>query len=172
MKIGSGFEAVFKSVIRGGAMAAKKKFRVQKVLFPTDFTGASIHAAAYALSLAESYKAKLFVVHVVETAHEARGFYLPHLPFDKMDEEMIESANGMLKRFANMRFKGYNNIELRVLEGEPYKEILKVISGNDIDMVVMGTFGKARLDRVIFGSTTERVMRKAACPVLVVPPPR
>jgi len=37
---------------------------------------------------------------------------------------------------------------------------------------VMGTFGKARMDRVIFGSTTERVMRKSACPVLVVPPPR
>jgi len=150
----------------------KNKFKIKKVLFPTDFTGASIHAAAYALSIAESYRAKLFVVHVVETAHEARGFYLPHLPYDKMDAEMVESANEMLKRFANTRFKGFKNIELRVLEGEPYKEILKVISGSDIDMVVMGTFGKARLDRVIFGSTTERVMRKSACPVLVIPPPR
>ncbi len=153
-------------------MATRKKFSIKKVLFPTDFTGASIHAASYALSIAESYRAKLFVVHVVETAYEARGFYLPHLPYDKMDEEMMESANGMLKRFAAMRFKGFKDIELRVLEGEPYKEILKVISSSDIDMVVMGTFGKARLDRVIFGSTTERVMRKSPCPVLVIPPPR
>lgn len=152
-------------------MPVKKKFRIQKILFTTDFTGASIHAAAYALSLAESYKAKLIVVHVVETAHEARGFYLPHLPYDRMDAEMVESATEMLRRFANMRFKGYKNIELRVLAGEPYKEILKVISGSDMDMVVMGTFGKARIDRVIFGSTTERVMRKSECPVLVVPPP-
>ncbi|HBG47762.1 MAG TPA: universal stress protein [Deltaproteobacteria bacterium] len=153
-------------------MLPKQKLRIQKVLFPTDFTGASIHAASYALSLAEAYKAKLYVVHVVDTSREARGFYLPHLPFDKLDEEMMESATEMLRRFCEMRFKGYRNLESRVLDGEPYKEILKVINGSAIDVVVMGTFGKARIDRVLFGSTTERVMRKAACPVFVVPPPR
>ncbi|WKZ33449.1 MAG: universal stress protein [Thermodesulfobacteriota bacterium] len=149
-----------------------KKPRIQKILFPTDFSGASIHAAGYALSLAEKYKARLRVVHVMETSREARGFYLPHLSFDKLDEEMRASAKDMLRKFVETRFKGFPDVETDLLEGEPYKEILKQVKTVDPDVVVMGTFGKARVDRVIFGSTTERVMRKSPCPVLVVPPPR
>lgn len=154
------------------SMARKDNTKIQKILFPTDFSGASIHAAAYALLMARTYKATLYVLHVVDTSEEASGFYLPHLSYEKLDKELLESASGMLDKFCSTRFKGFRNIEKRVLSGEPYKEILKVIKGTDIDMVVMGTFGKARIDRFFFGSTTERVMRKASCPVFVVPPPR
>jgi len=153
-------------------MAQKERTKIQKILFPTDFSGASIHAAAYALLLAKTYKARLYVLHVVDTSEEASGFYLPHLSYEKLDKELMESAGEMLAKFCSTRFKGYRNIEKRVLSGEPYKEILKVIKGVDIDVIVMGTFGKARIDRFFFGSTTERVMRKASCPVFVIPPPR
>lgn len=160
------------ALIPEASMARKENTKIQKILFPTDFSGASIHAAAYALLMARTYKATLYVLHVVDTSEEASGFYLPHLSYEKLDRELLESASGMLDKFCSTRFKGYRNIEKRVLSGEPYKEILKVIKGADIDMVVMGTFGKARIDRFFFGSTTERVMRKASCPVFVVPPPR
>lgn len=153
-------------------MNQKERTRIQKILFPTDFSGASIHAASYALSLAKAYKAKLYVLHVVDTSEEASGFYLPHLSYEKLDKEMKESAKEMLDKFCSARFKGFKGIEKRILSGEPYKEILKVVTGMDIDLVVMGTFGKARIDRFFFGSTTERVLRKASCPVFVVPPPR
>ena len=153
-------------------MAQKERTKIEKILFPTDFSGASIHAAAYALLLAKTYKARLYVLHVVDTSEEASGFYLPHLSYEKLDKELMESAGEMLAKFCSTRFKGYRNIEKRVLSGEPYKEILKVIKGVDIDVIVMGTFGKARIDRFFFGSTTERVMRKASCPVFVIPPPR
>lgn len=154
------------------SMARKENSKIQKILFPTDFSGASIHAASYALSLAKSYKAKLYVLHIVDTSEEASGFYLPHLSYEKLDKELKESAGEMLEKFCATRFKGYKNIEQRVLAGEPYKEILKMMKGMDIDLAVMGTLGKAGIDRFFFGSTTERVMRKASCPVFVVPPPR
>lgn len=153
-------------------MARKESTKIQKILFPTDFSGASIHAASYALLLAKTYKARLYVLHVVDTSEEASGFYLPHLSYEKLDKELMESAGEMLAKFCSTRFKDYKNVEQRVLAGEPYKEILKVIKGIDIDVIVMGTFGKARIDRFFFGSTTERVMRKATCPVFVIPPPR
>lgn len=153
-------------------VANKEKSRIRRILFPTDFSGASIHAASYALSLARAYKARLFVVHVVDTSEEASGFYLPHLSYEKLDAEMKESAAGMLDKFCAVRFKGFRDMEKSVLAGEPYKEIIKAIRGSDIDLVVMGTFGKARIDRFFFGSTTERVLRKSSCPVFVVPPPR
>lgn len=153
-------------------MALKDNLKIERILFPTDFTGASIHAAEYALLMARTHKAKLYVLHVLDTTEEARGFYLPHLAFEKLDKEMKAGAVELLKKFCSLRFKGFRNIQTQVLAGEPYAEILKVVRGSNIDMVIMGTFGKARIDRFLFGSTTERVMRKALCPVLVIPPPR
>ncbi|MBI5588396.1 MAG: universal stress protein [Deltaproteobacteria bacterium] len=152
-------------------MAAKNNNKtISKILLPTDFTGASEEAAAYALTLARRNRAKLYVLHVVDTSHEAAGFYLPHLSYEKLDKDLKAVASEMLERFCARTFKGYKSVERHVLAGEPYKEILKVIKGGRIDLVVMGTYGKEGIDRFFFGSTTERVMRKASCPVLVIPP--
>lgn len=147
---------------------AGKDVKLKNILITTDFTEASVHAASYAASLARSYGAALHVVHVVDTSEEAAGFYLPHLSFEKLNEEMKDTAGAMLKKFCEKNFKGHEELKATVLAGEPYREILKAAAGADV--IVMGTFGKAHLDRVLFGSTTERVMRKAKCPVLVVPP--
>ncbi|MBI5642243.1 MAG: universal stress protein [Deltaproteobacteria bacterium] len=142
----------------------------KKILFPTDFTDASVAAASYAMMLARQNKAKLYVLHVMDVSKEAAGFYLPHLSFERLDKEMRGVAGEMLKNFCAKQFKGFRNVEMHVLAGEPFKEILKVVKGSKIDLVVMGTFGKARVDRLLFGSTTERVVRRAECPVLVIPP--
>lgn len=140
----------------------------KNILFTTDFTGASVNAAQYAASLARRYGASIQVLHVVDTSEEAAGFYLPHLSFEKLDADLNDAAGAMLKKFCDKNFKGIDDLKPTVLSGEPYKEILKAAAGADV--IVMGTFGKAHLDRVLFGSTTERVMRKSKCPVLVVPP--
>jgi len=147
---------------------AGKDVKFKNILFTTDFSGASVHAASYAASLASSYGAALHVIHVVDTSEEAAGFYLPHLSFEKLDSELKDTAEAMLRKFCDKNFKGQKDLKMTVLTGEPYKEILKAAAGADV--IVMGTFGKAHLDRVLFGSTTERVMRKAKCPVLVIPP--
>jgi len=147
---------------------AGKDVKFKNILFTTDFSEASVHAASYAASLAASYGAALHVIHVVDTSEEAAGFYLPHLSFEKLDSELKDTAGAMLRKFCEKNFKGQKDLKATVLTGEPYKEILKAAAGADV--IVMGTFGKAHLDRVLFGSTTERVMRKAKCPVLVIPP--
>jgi len=153
-------------------MAVKKNNNktIRKILLPTDFSTVSEEAAAYALTLARQNKAKLYVLHVVDTSHEAAGFYLPHLSYEKLDKELKTVAADMLGKFASKMFKGYRNVERHVLAGEPSKEILKVVKGGAVDLIVMGTYGKEGIDRFFFGSTTERVMRKAGCPVLVIPP--
>ncbi len=152
-------------------MAAKNNKRtISRILLPTDFTGASEAAAEYALMLARQNRARLYVLHVVDTSHEAAGFYLPHLSFEKLDKDLKTAASEMLDKFCSRMFKGYRNVERRVLAGEPYREILKVVKGGHVDLIVMGTLGKEGIDRFLFGSTTERVMRRAKCPVLVIPP--
>ena len=146
-----------------------KDRKFKNILFTTDFSEASVHAASYAASLARSYNAAVHVLHVVDTSEEAAGFYLPHLSFEKLDAELKDTAGAMLKKFCAKNFKAHEGLKATVVAGEPYKEILKAAAGADV--IVMGTFGKkGHLDRLLFGSTTERVMRMAKCPVLVVPP--
>jgi nucleotide-binding universal stress UspA family protein len=140
----------------------------ETILFTTDFTDASVHAASFAISLARKYNAKLRVLHVVDTTEEAAGFYIPHLSYENLDAELEKTAAAILKKFCEKNLKGIEGYETGVLAGEPYKEILK--AAKDADLIVMGTFGKASLERILLGSTTERVMRKATCPVLIVPP--
>lgn len=142
----------------------------ESILFPTDLTDASDSAAAYALSVARKYKARLCVVHVVDTSSEAAGFYLPHLSYENLDKEMVAGAEEMLKKYCLKYFKGFKDYETKVLKGEPYKAIAKAVTANKIDLVVMGTHTKGGIDKFFFGSTTERVMRKVSCPVLVISP--
>jgi universal stress protein A len=55
-----------------------------------------------------------------------------------------------------------------VIRGLPYEEILKFVKENNIDLIVIGTHGRTGIDRVIFGSTAQRVVRHSPCPVLTV----
>lgn len=142
----------------------------KRILFPTDLTEPSEHVFSYVVSLVRRYKAKLYVIHVVDTVHEAAGFYVPHLSFEKLHGDLRQGAEGVLKKFCSRRLRAVKSYESAILEGETHEEILKFIDKNRIDLVVMGTFGRGRMDRFIFGSTTERVMRRARCPVLIVPP--
>jgi len=155
-------------------MAANNRRRPEfrKILVPTDFTDASIDAAAYALVLSRRYKARLYLLHVVDTTEEASGFYVPHLSYDNIEGEMKAAAGEMLRRFRTRRFRGVKQIETRVLTGRPHKAILRYAKSEGVDLIVMGTYGTGGIDKVLFGSTTERVMRKSNIPVLVVPPPK
>src|SRR3989338_2016059 len=148
-------------------MADKTGIRLDNILLPTDFSEASIGAATYALTLARQYKAKVYCLHVVDISSDAAGFYVPHQSYENLDDEMLIAAEEMLHDFSLKNLKGHKNIELRVVSGDPYKEIVKSIKILKINMCLMGTFGKAAIERFFVGSTTERVMRKAVCPVLI-----
>src|SRR5438105_3348225 len=63
-------------------------------------------------------------------------------------------------------------IETRVEVGEPYLEIVNVVKDVRADLLVINIHGKGRLERALLGSTSERVIRGASCPVLAIPPPR
>lgn len=151
-------------------MAGRNAGRFENILLPTDFSSASVCAAAYALSVARQNSARLYVLHVMDVSSDAAGFYVPHISYENLDEEMLLAAEEILHKFGARNLKGYKNIELRVVAGEPYQEILKTIKRLKIDLCVLGTYGKTGIERFFVGSTTERVMRKAACPVLIIPP--
>ena len=144
----------------------------KKILFPTDFSVASDYAMSYAISMAKRYKAKFFLLHVVDTTYDISGFYIPHISAEKLMQEMEEAAEKKLTNISSAISRRVKAREIVVKSGIPHKEILKFAKDKGVDMIIMGTHGKAGLDHLLFGSTTERVLRQANCPVLTIRPPK
>ena len=144
----------------------------KKILFPTDFSVASDYAMSYAISMAKRYKAKFFLLHVVDTTYDISGFYIPHISAEKLMQEMEDAAEKKLNNISSAISRRIKAREIVVKSGIPHKEILKFAKDKGVDMIIMGTHGKAGLDHLLFGSTTERVLRQASCPVLTIRPPK
>lgn len=141
------------------------------ILFPTDFSENSEYAFDYALTLAKQFNARLVVIHVINEPVDLRGFYVPHVSFEKLEEEIVSAAEKMMEKFCRTKIKDYPNFTSSIVSGIPYDEILKKAAEENASLIVMGTHGRKGLDHFLFGSTAERVVRSATCPVMSVRPP-
>jgi len=144
--------------------------RLKKVLLPTDFSESARHAFTYGLSFAREYKADLVLLHVVENLTVGYASDLFPVPMAEVFQEISGYAKAELARLGEeARSRGVAVQEL-VVQGKPSVEIIRFAAENQVDMIVLGTHGKGMLDQALFGSTTERVVRRAPCPVLTVRP--
>jgi nucleotide-binding universal stress UspA family protein len=140
----------------------------QNILVAFDFSEHSKKAAREARDMATQYGARLQALHVVEQeVHPA--FYLKwresiarELP--QIAEEAKESLRSTLGK------EGLQDLDVHVEigDGKAHAEISKFARANEVDLIVMGTHGLSGLDRMLLGSTTERLVRIASCPVLTV----
>ncbi len=145
---------------------------IKKILFATDFSEGSSHALPYAVDMAKNYGAKLYFVHVVYDVAKTAGWYVPHVSIDEIYSDIERSAKAELEKTFIDEMRGLRDIERVVLKGIPYEEVTKFAGDNNIDLIVLGTHGRKGIDRMLFGSTAEQVVRNAPCPVLSVRLPK
>jgi nucleotide-binding universal stress UspA family protein len=138
------------------------------ILFASDFSESSEYAFDYAFTLARKFSAKLVIVHVINEPVDLRGFYVPHISFENLEKEIADGAAKMMERFCSDKLSGFSDYEKFVLTGIPFEEIVKKAGETGADLIVMGTHGRKGLDHMLFGSTAERVVRAASCPVMTV----
>jgi nucleotide-binding universal stress UspA family protein len=138
------------------------------ILFATDFSESSDHAFQYALSLARKFESRLGIIHVISEPVDLRGFYVPHISFDKLEEEIEQGALKMMDKFCRTHCHDYAKVESFVVPGIPYDEIIKKAEEISADLIVVGTHGRTGLDHVLFGSTAEKVVRKSTIPVMTI----
>jgi len=138
------------------------------ILFAVDFSQSSDYAFQFALSLAKKYDARLLIIHVINEPVDLRGFYVPHISFEKLEQEIEEGAKKMMEKFCRAQIKDYSNYETFIVPGIPYDEIIKKAQEQSADLILMGTHGRTGLDHVLFGSTAEKVVRKSPVPVMTV----
>jgi nucleotide-binding universal stress UspA family protein len=148
---------------------------IRTILYPTDFSEASARAYAYAESLAGHYGAKLHVVHVAQPPTAA----YPDYAFTGVLAGVLRDLRGYSEKQLGCFMEGRAQhatehgiqLECTVVEGSITAEILQYAEKNAIDLIVMGTHGLEGADRRTLGSVTEKVLRKALCPVLAIRKP-
>lgn len=141
---------------------------IEKILFATDFSDNSEDAFQYALTFARRFSARLILLHVINEPVDLRGFYVPHISFDNLEKEIEEGARKMMAKFCSERLADFPDHESHVVSGIPADEIIEMARKLDCTLIVLGTHGRTGLDHILFGSTAERVVRHAPCPVLTV----
>ena len=142
----------------------------KKILFCTDFSENADWAFTYALTLAKTFQAKLLFLHVTpQPVHpEQLTIYLSEEKLEEIKISQKKDLDVNLTTHYLHKMDDFKDFQINVIEGEPFLEILQRAKKESVDLIVMGTHGRTGLDHVLFGSTAERVVRKAPCPVLTI----
>lgn len=144
---------------------------LKKILFPTDLSDAAAEAQLYACALAEQFDAELHVLSVMQDVSLMSPD--PNMPWvipASSLEEVRLSLEAALAKVPDPHWSAGRSVQRVIRIGMPYIEIDKYAAEQDIDVIVLGTHGRSGLSHLLLGSTAEKVVRKAPCPVLTVHP--
>lgn len=142
----------------------------KRILFPVDLSEAAAKIVPFLKSLAGRYDARIHLLFVARVFDYFTSMYVPHPSVSQFEKEVLEGAEKRLYEFSDENFKDFPGTKTQVVAGDPSEEILAYIAAHGIDLVVMGTHGRKGLDKVIFGSVAERVVKSSPVPVMVVNP--
>ena len=145
---------------------------LKTILVPVDFSEPSGEAVRRALELADLTKAKVQLLHVVDTRYAQLGYGLAVYGSEEDLTRLMKIASERLDKLRKDLGKSAADLPDKVVAGVPYQEILEEVQRAAPDLVVMGTHGRTGMDRVIVGSQCELVVRQCPVPVLVVHGPQ
>lgn len=145
---------------------AAMHIQIRKILVPTDFSQASLGALRYAVDFAGRFDASICLVHVVEPASFVND--VGNVPLLGSDREIANKLHHKLVMLARKEVGSLTPVSPLVCIGKPFHEIARVARTVDADLILIATHGRSGLKRAFLGSTAERVVRHAPCPVLVV----
>ncbi len=140
----------------------------EKILCPVDFSKVSMEALKLSGELADKFGAGLIIVHVLEPILAPTDFSFGPLSMTDVEDKLADRAQeGIEQAAANLGIPR-DKIQSIVARGIGSQEIIRIASENKADLIVMGTHGYTGLTHALLGSTAERVVRRAPCPVLTV----
>lgn len=151
-----------------GARETNPVFRLKRILVPLDFSDSSKKALSYARPFAEQFGAEVTLLHVVERAATSESYYF--IP-PGLEEANMRREQDLRTKLCELREQEIG-AEIRgdaiVQFGEPCHEIVRVAEDEQTDLIILATHGYTGLKHALLGSTAERVVRHAPCPVLIV----
>jgi nucleotide-binding universal stress UspA family protein len=141
---------------------------LDRILCPTDFSEFSTAAVAYAAALATTYGATLKLLHVATPFPVVAPYSNLPGPVRVYDIHRDQAVEALQTEATRLRGDGVT-VDTEVRDGHVVREILAAADGFAADLIVLGTHGREGFERLVLGSVTEKVLRKASCAVLTVP---
>ena len=145
---------------------------INAILVPIDFSVHSKNALKYAVPLARQFDASLHLVYVVEPTIYPADLGFGQVVLPGVEEELRQKGADELRELIREEIGARVKATYAVKTGTPSQEILGEAEEKRVNMIVIATHGHSGLEHVLFGSTAERIVRKAQCPVLTIRPVR
>ncbi|MBK9313981.1 MAG: universal stress protein [Acidobacteria bacterium] len=145
--------------------------KINDILVPVDFSPNSMKAAEFALSLVDP-EGEVCLLHVIDSDFIERVSEEGFSEAEQAIERLRESAEKRLGEIVSSRESDRPEIDIMVVVGKPFAEILRVANDLFFEMIVLSTRGRRQssIEDVLFGSTADKVLRAARIPVICIPP--
>lgn len=140
---------------------------LKRILVPIDFSECSLHAMGLAVSFAEHFQGRVVLLHVVEPTMYPEHHTGLSAAFDEANQSLVASAREQLENLARKHFTS-GSVETLVRIGHAHSEITDTANALGSNIIIISTHGYTGLKHVLLGSTAEKVIRNAHCPVLTV----
>jgi nucleotide-binding universal stress UspA family protein len=144
---------------------------IQKILVPIDFSDYSKSALKYAVNFCKNCKADMFLIYVVEPVIYPPDFSMGQIAIPSVNSEWDERARQELDKLAKEEIPSSVTVKTIIKTGKPFLEIIETAGELDVDLIIIATHGRSGVEHILFGSTAEKVVRKAPCPVLTLREP-
>jgi nucleotide-binding universal stress UspA family protein len=144
---------------------------VNRVLCATDFSAPATEGVALALGVAHKIGSEVTLLHVIDALPDAEEYVYYSVPeIVPLRKALEEQALSRLQAAVPKDLPSGLKVEIRLVTGRAHEQILATAAELRADLIVLGTRGHGPLGRLLFGSTSERIVREASCPVVTVPP--
>ncbi len=144
---------------------------IRKILVPIDFSDYSKNALRYAVNFAKLFNAEIILIYVVEPIIYPPDFSMGQIAIPTVTTEFDERAREELNKLAKNEIPTDVKVTTLIKSGKPFVEIIDTASEADADLIIIATHGHSGVEHILFGSTAEKVVRKAPCPVLTLREP-
>ena len=142
---------------------------LKRILCALDLSEHSKTVANYAGDFAKLTGAQVIAIYAAPTLTQYTGFHVPPNTIDSFVGEIVSGAERSMSDFMAENFKGVE-AKGQVVVGYAAEEILAMAEKEQVDLIIMGTHGRKGIDRILFGSVAEKVVKSSTCPVLTIRP--
>lgn len=140
----------------------------KKILSPIQLSEISPKSVPYVTMLSKQFQAEIHLLYVARALDPYIKVYVSQGAVSTFQSELTEGAKKRLLEFKEKHYADFPEIQTTVVTGDTSEEILKYIESNGIDLVVMGTNARTGVDKVIFGSVAEKMVRLSPVPIFLV----
>lgn len=142
----------------------------KRILVPIDFSEYSKNALQFSIHFARQFRAELVLIYVVESIIYPADFSFGQVGFPNVEDELRRKGEDEIEKLIKKEIKKSVKARRIIRTGKPFVEITKAANDEKVDLIIIASHGHTGVEHMLFGSTAEKVIRKAPCPVLVLRP--